>query len=404
MRTDPVTRLAELLHARPAGDGWTARCPGHDDRRASLSLNRGDDGRALLHCHAGCAVDAILAALGLRPGELFPTEGTSPAARIVTTYDYTDATGTLLYQVVRYAPKAFRQRRPDPAKPGAFVWNLNGQGRVLYRLPELSHQPAVILVEGEKDADRLWMEKFPATCNSGGAGKWRDEYPAQLKAAGVERVAIIPDNDGPGREHAAMVAQSCHAADVQVRIVELPDVPVHGDVSDWLAAGHTRDELIALVKAAPAFTPAPAAAPEPAEPPRATPVYGITSAPVEEAGDLGGLLTDVQNFIRRYVVLTDDQVVAVAFWTVHTRAIAAADCTPYLQITSATKRAGKTRLLEVLESIVCRPWLTGRTSAAALTRKIDGEQPTLLLDESDAAFKGEKEYAEALRGILNSGY
>jgi hypothetical protein len=112
----------------------------------------------------------------------------------------------------------------------------------------------------------------------------------------------------------------------------------------------------------------------------------------------------IEAFIRRYVVLTDDQALVVALWVAHTHAIDAADCTPYLQITSATKRAGKTRLLEVLEPLVARPWLTGRTSAAVLVRKTDAERPTLLLDESDAAFGGEKEYAEALRGILNTGY
>lgn len=116
------------------------------------------------------------------------------------------------------------------------------------------------------------------------------------------------------------------------------------------------------------------------------------------------ILHDLRVFVRRYVVVNDEQAIAVVLWTAHTHAITAADCTPYLQITSATKRAGKTRLLEVLEPLVSRPWLTGRTSAAALIRKIDGQQSTLLLDESDAAFKGEKEYAEALRGILNSGY
>jgi hypothetical protein len=91
-------------------------------------------------------------------------------------------------------------------------------------------------------------------------------------------------------------------------------------------------------------------------------------------------------------------------WTAHTHAIDAADCTPYLNPNSAEKRSGKTRLLEVLEKIVANPWLTGRTSAAALVRKVDGEQPTLLLDESDTAFQQEKEYVAALRGILNSGY
>lgn len=115
-------------------------------------------------------------------------------------------------------------------------------------------------------------------------------------------------------------------------------------------------------------------------------------------------LASVEQFVRRYVVLTVDQAVALALWAAHTHAIEAADTTPYISIGSATKRAGKTRLLEVLEPIVAKPWLTGRTSAAALVRKIDISGPTLLLDESDAAFGGEREYVEALRGILNTGY
>lgn len=109
-------------------------------------------------------------------------------------------------------------------------------------------------------------------------------------------------------------------------------------------------------------------------------------------------------FLRSYVVLSREQQIVLALWTAHTHAIEAADCTPYLQITSATAEAGKTRLLEVLELLVARPWLTGWTSAAALFRKVDAETPTLLLDESDAAFCGVKEYAEGLRAVLNTGY
>ena len=74
----------------------------------------------------------------------------------------------------------------------------------------------------------------------------------------------------------------------------------------------------------------------------------------------------------------------VALWVAHTHAIDAAECTPYLHATSATKRAGKTRLLEAVEPLVARPWFTGRTSAAALVRKIDDTSPTLLFDEADA--------------------
>jgi hypothetical protein len=120
--------------------------------------------------------------------------------------------------------------------------------------------------------------------------------------------------------------------------------------------------------------------------------------------DGGDLLDEIVRFVRRFVVLSCEQLVTIALWVVHTHAIEAADATPYLNITSAEKRSGKTRLLEVLELLVARPWRTGRTSPAALVRKIHGEKSTLLLDESDAAFKGDREYGEALRGILNDGH
>jgi hypothetical protein len=120
--------------------------------------------------------------------------------------------------------------------------------------------------------------------------------------------------------------------------------------------------------------------------------------------DLSALLDNIQAMLRRYVVLNEHQQTTVTLWTAHTHAIDAAESTPYLNISSAMKGSGKTRMLEVLEPIVARAWLTGRTSASALVRKVDRDHPTLLLDESDATFAGEKEYAEALRGVLNTGY
>lgn len=119
---------------------------------------------------------------------------------------------------------------------------------------------------------------------------------------------------------------------------------------------------------------------------------------------LSEILQGIERHVRRFVVLDPNQATAVILWTAHTHVFAAADCTPYLSITSATKQTGKTRLLEVLESLVREPWLTGRTTAAALVRKVDSKRPTLLLDESDAAFGGEPEYTEVLRGVLNTGY
>jgi hypothetical protein len=116
------------------------------------------------------------------------------------------------------------------------------------------------------------------------------------------------------------------------------------------------------------------------------------------------LLDDVRAFVRRYVMLSDAQADAVALWVAHTHAFESAESTPYLEISSAEKESGKTRLLETLELIVARPWLTGRTTISALARKVDAELPTLLLDESDAALAGDKTYVQELRGILNSGF
>lgn len=116
------------------------------------------------------------------------------------------------------------------------------------------------------------------------------------------------------------------------------------------------------------------------------------------------LLNDVVALLRRYVVLNAHAAIAVALWVVHTHAMEAAETTPYLHITSPEKRSGKSRLLEVLSLLVARPWPTSRVTASVLMRKLAKGMPTLLLDESDAAFGGEREYREALRALLDAGW
>jgi hypothetical protein len=116
------------------------------------------------------------------------------------------------------------------------------------------------------------------------------------------------------------------------------------------------------------------------------------------------VLEEVVTFIRRFVVLNSPQADALALWTAHTYMFEAAETTPYIHVTSPEKRSGKTRVLEVEEVLVKDPWFTGRVTPAVLARKIDAECPDLLLDETDAAFGGDKEYAETLRGILNTGH
>jgi hypothetical protein len=169
--------------------------------------------------------------------------------RIVAEYNYRDEAADLLFQVVRFEPKDFRRRRPDGA--GGWSWSVKGVRQVPYRLPELiealAQERPVVIVEGEKDAEALAQCGIPATCNAGGAGKWRDPLNEHFRGADV---AIIPDNDPPGQDHARDVAAKLLGVVRRVRILELPGLPPKGDVSDWIKAGGSADEFWRLVETA----------------------------------------------------------------------------------------------------------------------------------------------------------
>jgi Protein of unknown function (DUF3631) len=120
-------------------------------------------------------------------------------------------------------------------------------------------------------------------------------------------------------------------------------------------------------------------------------------------GDFSGeLLDEVLGFLRRFVVLSDAQVVALTLWTLSTYVFESFECAPYLGITSAVKRSGKSRLLDVLELLVARPWRVVSPSEAVVYRKIARDRPTLLLDEVDTIFRRNGE-GEPLRALLNAG-
>jgi putative DNA primase/helicase len=180
---------------------------------------------------------------------------------ISATYDYRDEAGCLQFQTVRYHPKDFKQRRPDGK--GGWIWNLRGVERLLYRLPELlSADPAAIvyIAEGEKDVDALWSRGLIATTNPLGAGKWQEGFCGPLRG---RHVVILSDNDEPGRKHASQVARSLAGAAASFKVLQLPNLPDAGDVSDWLAAGGTAEGLQRLAEKAPLWQ----EAASPAEPP-----------------------------------------------------------------------------------------------------------------------------------------
>jgi len=256
--------------------GWQARCPAHRDETPSLSVKE-TDGKILIKCHAGCTVESVVRALRLTMRDLFlETPATDQTAEIVARYPYTDADGNLLYEVVRLKPKTFLQRRPDGAhgwvwgvSAGEYARRQNGDwykakpgdanrklfpavDRVLYRLPEVITAETVYVVEGEKDANALANLGLVATTNPGGAGKW---LPAYTETLAGRTVIIIPDNDPPGIAHADRAASSLYGKAEKVTVLALPDLPEKGDVSDWLAAGNTREALVQLAETTPPWTP-----------------------------------------------------------------------------------------------------------------------------------------------------
>lgn len=244
--------LARLEGVRSEGDGYQACCPAHDDNRASLSVNVGDDGRILLFCHANCATADVVRQLGMTMADLAPRSmgngHSGNGRRVVAEYNYKLADGTLEFQVTKFEPKDFRQRRPDGH--GGWTPSVKGCKIVPYRLPELlaaDHAETVFIVEGEKDVDRLRSLGLIATCNAGGAGKWRSAHADCIPEG--RNFVIVPDNDPTGRKHAEQVEQSLRRRAKSVRILNLPDLPDKGDVSDWLNNGGTVQQLRALAAA-----------------------------------------------------------------------------------------------------------------------------------------------------------
>ncbi len=216
--------------------------------------------------------------------------------KIVATYDYQDAHGRLIYQVVRYEPKGFSQRRPYHEETGVWVWGLDsgefmrhGPGKdwvrydekryaergfkqrktidggiehSLYRMPQLVEaidvDETVWLPEGEKDVHALERWDFVAATNSGGAKHWSERHAAHFHGADV----IIPiDNDDAGRERGHKLAASLKGIAKRIRILDLSHhwtgMPEKADVTDWQQAGGTREKLLEIVEKLPDWTPAP---------------------------------------------------------------------------------------------------------------------------------------------------
>ena len=177
-------------------------------------------------------------------------------------YKYTDEADELQFQVVRSPGKVIRQCRK--AADGALIWNLSGLNEerrfVLYHVVDvkkaLSEGDTVYFAEGEKDCETLYALGFVATCNACGAGKMKAQHVDIFKRYQDTKAVIFADNDKAGRDHAKLTAELLWAAGCrQIRIIDFAEMPEKSDVSDWLAVGHSKEELLERINAAADWTP-----------------------------------------------------------------------------------------------------------------------------------------------------
>lgn len=228
---------------KSGGNEYKAHCPfpNHEDRNASFNFN---NQTGQYYCH-GCSKKGDSIHFYAKVNSLdtkrdfgkilkgiatdFGITYEEHKAHIEETYDYTDAEGNLLYQVVRMNPKDFRQR--CPGNNGKWIWNLKGIEPVLYNLPQILKANEVFIVEGEKDVATLMDLGLTATTCPMGARKWKDEYNEPLKG---KDIVLIPDNDLEGKEHMAQVGASLKNLVNSLKLVEMPGLPSHADVTDFI--------------------------------------------------------------------------------------------------------------------------------------------------------------------------
>jgi hypothetical protein len=413
-----------------------------------------------------------------RPKTLGPNgKDRAPEAReiVVAEYRYEGGNGALAFIVERREyqnadesfvlkdgkpKKTFRQKRPDPDKPGAWLWNVDGAPVLPYRLPGIleavASERTIFVVEGERKADLLHSWNISATCNAAGAKKWRTEHSRFLRGADV---VLIPDNDDKGYEHINVVGASLTGIAKRIRVLVLPDLPPRGDILDWVGAGGTREALDALVEQAPDWQPpiadktdgaekldgkAKAEANEAAliealskmrpgiefarkrknaakelgvpqeaidaelearrDEKSAAPLHGHWNVePWPEPVEGDSLLRDILRRVLRHVVCSHDDAVAIALWImfawVHDEV---ATHSPILNINSAEPESGKSTTLGLISFLAPRCVSSVEISEAALYRSIELWRPSFIIDEFDSVLASEDK--TALRSVINSGH
>jgi 5S rRNA maturation endonuclease (ribonuclease M5) len=377
-----------------------------------------------------------------RPAGKKNGSGYSP---VIAQYVYKQADGTPYLKVCKTENKKFLQ----------FHWNgsawIAGKPKgpkIPYRLPELlaaAVGTTIYFCEGEKDADALHaLGLLGTTCSEGAPNGWRDELAPWFKD---RHVVVLPDNDDAGRKLARKVAKALLGIAASVKIVELPNMKQGQDVSDFLERDRAGVKFIQLCKAAPLWEPSKdssggegkddtsddelvaqlAALPRleyakrrtdaakrlgirlleldkivaeaRGEIPAATPERWSV-APWDTVVDTAELLAALRDTFMRHLILLQHAATAMALWTLHAWALAAAYVSPFLMFSSPEMRCGKSTALAVLYWTGPRTALASNISPAAIFRYIEASHPTLLIDEAETFVTGNEE----VRGILNSGH
>jgi hypothetical protein len=271
-----LEQIARALNGKIRNGQVIAAGPGHSPQDESLSVTLSDtaEGGFVVKSFAEddwrACKDYVLEKLGIpkfQPRhrhhssddlaklirETLGSQTREPKSKPVAIYDYTDASGKLLlYQVCRYEPKRFGHRQPDGH--GGWIYKATHR-RVLYRWPELLQYPdaTALVTEGEKDADNVAALGIYATTVA--SGKWTDDC---VQALAGRDCWILEDNDDTGRKKALEAAKLLHSVANSVKLIRLPGLAEGQDVSDWLDAGHTRQDLEDVCYLTPDWEPEPA--------------------------------------------------------------------------------------------------------------------------------------------------
>ena len=241
----PISKILDNLeNVTGSGKQYSAKCPAHDDRKNSLSVTEGRDGKILLHCHAGCRMEDILSAMRLTMKDLFPDPEEAgkgcpgkqhhEKGTVTDEYVYHTPDGTPLLKKVRiqYAEgKSFYWQHFNGAS-----WKSGRNGIVppLYNGNAMAKDRDIFVVEGEKDVKTMKQLGFVAVSLPDGAdSRWRDEYGPPFTG---KEVYIIPDHDAAGAKYADMLAEKIFPYADHVRVLDLrgvwSDLPEKGDITD----------------------------------------------------------------------------------------------------------------------------------------------------------------------------